>query len=169
VAGFYSGRDGKLYLGGDASGTGQETIAKVQNWSFSMSQAVIETTSMGDTDRTLKDGIRSYSGSARVFYYSTDGGSNVKTILENSIKRSSAADAGNNDPSDGVQDPSTSVKLKLAFLDGAKPRFITFWVFITGLSMSASMGEVSSVDINWEANGAPVESSLATGNSADGS
>ena len=35
--------------------------------------------------------------------------------------------------------------------------------------MSASMGEVSSVDINWEANGAPVESSLATGNSSDGS
>ena len=35
--------------------------------------------------------------------------------------------------------------------------------------MGASMGEVSSVDITWEANGAPIEDSLATGAAATGS
>ena len=35
--------------------------------------------------------------------------------------------------------------------------------------MGASMGEVSSVDITWEANGAPVEDTLATGSTSDGS
>ena len=35
--------------------------------------------------------------------------------------------------------------------------------------MGASMGEVSSVDITWEANGAPIEDTLATGSAATGS
>ena len=105
--GFYSGKDGALYIGNETA-----KAAKVQNWSFSSSQAVLETTAMGDTDRTIVDGIRSYSGSARLFYYTTSGGSNVKDILENSIKRSSGSTGG-----DGEQSASDSVKLKLAWLD----------------------------------------------------
>ena len=31
------------------------------------------------------------------------------------------------------------------------------------------MGEVSSIDINWEANGAPIEDTLATGAASTGS
>ena len=56
--GFYSGRDGALYVAGSGTKT-----AKVQSWSFSSSMAVLETTSLGDSDRTLKAGVRSYSGS----------------------------------------------------------------------------------------------------------
>ena len=167
--GFYSGTDGRLYLTGSTTGATQETIHKVQNWSFSMSQAVIETTSMADTDRTLKPGVRSYSGSARVYYHTETGGSNIATMLQNSIKKSSATNAITEDKADGEQDQSTSVKLKLAWLDGDKDRFITFWVFVTGLTMGASMGEVASVDKTWEANGAPVENSLPTGESEAGS
>ena len=159
MAGFYSGRDGALYIGTETT-----RAAKVQNWSFSSSQAVLETTAMGDTDRTIVDGVRSYSGSARLFYYTTSGSSNVKAILENSIKRSSGSTGG-----DGVQTASDEIKLKLAWLDGATPRFISFVVYVTSLSMGASMGEVSSVDISWEANGAPVEDTLATGASSSGS
>jgi len=159
VAGFYSGRDGALYIGTETA-----KAAKVQNWSFSSSQAVLETTSMGDTDRTIVDGIRSYSGSARLFYYTTSGGSNVEAILKNSIQRSSGTAGG-----DGVQDASDQIKLKLAWLDGSTPRFITFFTYITGVTMGASMGEVSSVDITWEANGAPIEDTLATGSASSGS
>ena len=155
-----------MHIGGSAT-----AAAKVQKWSFSMNQAVIETTSMGDPDRTLKDGIRSYSGSARLFYYTTGsgstGGSNIKAILENSIRMS---DSGvTTDTSDGVQTSANTIKLKLAWLDGDNPRLITFWVYVTGLTMGASMGEVSSVDITWEANGAPVEDTLATGQAYTGS
>ena len=59
---FYSGKDGQLFIDGSQA-------AKVQSWSFSSSQAVLETTSLEDTDRTIVQGVRSYSGSARLFYY----------------------------------------------------------------------------------------------------
>ena len=121
-----------------------------------MSQAVIETTSMGDTDRTLKDGIRSYSGSARLFYETTSGGSNLKDILENSIKVSETSSAGG----DGENAASGELKLKL---EVGTNRSITFFVFITSIAMNSSMGEVSSCDISFEANGAPVENKLPTG------
>jgi len=42
-------------------------------------------------------------------------------------------------------------------------RSITFFVFITSIGMNSSMGEVSSCDISFEANGAPVENKLPTG------
>lgn len=159
MAGFYSGRDGALYIGDSTT-----KAAKVQNWTFSSNQAVLETTSMGDTDRTIVDGVRSYSGSARLFYYTTSGSSNVKDILTNSIKRSSGTSGG-----DGEQTASDSIKLKLSWLDGSTPRFITFVTYVTGITMGASMGEVSSVDITWEANGAPIEDTLATGAASTGS
>ena len=163
MAGFYSGKDGALYIG-DAT----TRAAKVQSWSFSSNQAVLETTSMGDTDRTIVDGVRSYSGSARLFYYTTSGDSNVSTILTQAIKRSNASGGTTTDPADGGQTRSSTIKLKLAWIDSPS-RFITFWVFITGLTMGASMGEVSSVDITWEANGAPVEDTLSTGAQSEGS
>ena len=94
----------------------------------------------------------------------TSGGSNIKAILENSIQRSSGTAGG-----DGVQTESDEIKLKLAWLDGSTPRFITFVTYITGITMGASMGEVSSVDITWEANGAPIEDALATGSASSGS
>ena len=161
--GFYSGIDGALYIGNETA-----KAAKVQNWSFSSSQAVLETTAMGDTDRTIVDGIRSYSGSARLFYYTTSGGSNVSSILTEAIKRSNTSGGATTDPADGAQTRSESIKLKLAWIDNPS-RFITFWVFITRITMGASMGEVSSVDITWEANGAPVEDTLATGGTSAGS
>ena len=72
--GFYSGRDGELYVAGTKA-------AKVQSWSFSSSMAVLETTSLGDTDRTLESGVRSYSGSARLFYYVETPGSGANSNL----------------------------------------------------------------------------------------
>jgi len=149
VSTLYSGRTGALYVS-------DVKKAKVQNWSYSMSQAVIETTSMGDTDRTLKDGVRSYSGSARLFYETTSGGSNLKDILENSIKVSETSSSGG----DGENAASGELKLKL---EVGTNRSITFFVFITSIGMNSSMGEVSSCDISFEANGAPVENKLPTG------
>ena len=89
--GFYSGRDGELYVAGTKA-------AKVQSWSFSSSMAVLETTSLGDTDRTLESGVRSYSGSARLFYYVETPGSgansNLNTLLTSAIKNSFSSNPG---------------------------------------------------------------------------
>ena len=146
--GFYSGRDGELYIAGSDT-----KAAKVQSWSFSSSMAVLETTSLGDTDRTLKAGVRSYSGSCRLFYYvaspASGADSNLHAILTNSIKTGS--DAG-----DGTNDASNKIVLKLRLTTGSIDiRDIKFSVFITGVSMSTAVGEVASADISWEADGAP--------------
>ena len=146
--GFYSGRDGALYIGGS-----NDKAAKVQSWSFSSSMAVLETTSMGDTDRTLKAGVRSYSGSCRLFYYvespASGANSNLNAILTNAIKTADLA-------GDGTNSESPEIVLKLRMSTGSSDiRDIQFSVFITGVSMSSSIGEVSSADISWEANGAP--------------
>lgn len=152
--GFYSGRDGELYIT-EPNGTEQKA-AKVQSWSFSSSMAVLETTSLGDTDRTLKAGVRSYSGSCRLFYYvaspAAGANSNLHAILTNSIKTSSSAgDAGGE-----TSDVSPEIVLKLRMTTGSSDiRDIQFSVFITGVSMNSAVGEVASVDINWEANGQP--------------
>lgn len=146
--GFYSGRDGELYIAGSTT-----KAAKVQSWSFSSSMAVLETTSLGDTDRTLKAGVRSYSGSCRLFYYvespAAGANSNLNPIIRNAIKVGSAA-------GDGVNGETPRLVLKLRLATGSTDiRDIQFSVFITGVSMSTAVGEVASADVTWEADGAP--------------
>lgn len=159
MAGYYSGKDGKLLLSKtDTTGSAvfsEEELGQVQNWSFSQSMSVLEATAMGDTDRVISAGVRSYSGSCRIFYYtsSSTAAPNVGKFLKESIKVGSAA-------GDATNEESGQLKLKLRLeeaADGTNARDIVFSIFITGISMSSSVGEISSVDISWEANGAPIE------------
>ena len=46
MSGFYSGKEGQLFIGGDP-------VAKVRSWSFTFNQAILETVSLEDTDRTI--------------------------------------------------------------------------------------------------------------------
>lgn len=133
---FYSGLDGKLYLDGSAT-----PVAKVQNWSLNASQAVLETTSMGDTDRTLINGVRSMSGSCRLFYHS-DG--NASSFIGNIIKGQSDS------AEDGLADQSDIVQFKLHVTTG---KSIEVYAWITGVSMSMAVGEVFSVDVTFEVSG----------------
>ena len=115
--------------------------------------AVLETTSLGDTDRTLKAGVRSYSGSCRLFYYvaapASGANSNLHDILTTAIKTGGGAN-------DGENDASSSIILKLRLTTGSTDiRDLQFAVFITGVSMNSAVGEVASADISWEADGAP--------------
>ena len=151
--GFYSGRDGELYI--TESGGTEQKAAKVQSWSFSSSMAVLETTSLVDSDRTLKAGVRSYSGSCRLFYYvaspASGANSNLHQLLNNAIKAGTAA-------GDGENVVSSEIVLKLRMTTGSSDiRDIQFSVFLTGVSMSTAVGEVASADISWEANGAPYD------------
>tara|TARA_B100000965_G_C19593634_1_gene759090 strand:- start:3022 stop:3492 length:471 start_codon:yes stop_codon:yes gene_type:complete len=148
VANFYTGKDGELFIGASSNAVGQ-----IKSWNYSMSMAVIETTSLGDTDRLITDGLRSYSGSCTAAYYTASAGgtSNVKDLLTAAIKTGGAA-------GDGTNASSTKVVLKLRLTEGTgnvSARDIQFEVYITGVSMGVSVGEVTNVDFTWEANGAP--------------
>jgi len=131
---FYSGLNGQLYLDGSK-------VGKVQNWSLNASQAVLETTSLEDTDRTLINGVRSMSGSCRVFYHSDGDASN---FITNIIK------FGASSAEDGFASQSLNVLFKL-HVDPA--RYIEVYAWITGVSMSMAVGEVFSIDVTFEVSG----------------
>ena len=145
MSGFYSGKEGELLIDGTK-------VAKVRSWSFSMNQAVLETVSLEDTDRTIIHGTRSYTGSASVYYYQAAVGvasGQLSTLINNIIKTGSGA-------GDGKNAESTAMTFKLRIKDGStNGRFIEFEAIPTSFSITSAVGEVTAADISFEVNGAP--------------
>jgi len=145
MSGFYSGKEGELLIDGTK-------VAKVRSWSFSMNQAVLETVSLEDTDRTIIHGTRSYTGSASVYYYQAAVGvasGQLSTLINNIIKTGNGA-------GDGVNAESTAMTFKLRIKDGStNGRFIEFQAIPTSFSITSAVGEVTAADISFEVNGAP--------------
>ena len=145
MAGFYSGKEGELLIDGTK-------VAKVRSFSFSFNQAVLETVSLEDTDRTIIHGTRSYTGSASVYYYQDvagGGAGQLSTLIGNIIKTGSSA-------GDGANTESTAMTFKLRIKDGSTAgRFIEFQAIPTSFSITSSVGEVTAADISFEVNGAP--------------
>ena len=150
MAGFYSGKEGELFVDGTK-------VAKVRSWSFTFNQAVLETVSLEDTDRTIIHGTRSYTGSASVYYYqSTSGGGSgqLTTLIQNIIKQGDSN-------GDGTNPESVAMDFKLRIKDGSTAgRFIQFSAIPTSFSMTSAVGEVIAADISFEANGAPTDLAL---------
>jgi hypothetical protein len=134
MAQFYSGQDGILKVGG-------ETAGKVRSWSFTANQAVLETTSLGDKNRTLEAGVRSLTGSCSLYYYN-DTANVVSDLLG---KVSSATGTAS----------MAAVTMELNMTKGGTTKRITMDAFITSYSMSNAQGEISSADVSFEATGAP--------------
>ena len=145
MSGFYSGKEGELLIDGTK-------VAKVRSWSFTMNQAVLETVSLEDTDRTIIHGTRSYTGSASVYYYQDAVGvasGQLSTLINNIIKTGSGA-------GDGKNAESTAMTFKLRIKDGSSNgRFIEFQAIPTSFSITSAVGEVTAADISFEVNGAP--------------
>ena len=147
---FYAGQQGQLWIDG-------KKAAKVVSWSFTSTANVLDTTTLSDTDRTLIYGVRSMSGSCRLYYYNYAEGAAVKNdcgaLLSKIIKTGSS-------PGDGENDPSDPVLLRLYVDDGSSTgRYLDLPALITNASMSMSVGEVLAADISFEVNGAPLASS----------
>ena len=145
MAGFYSGKEGELLIDGTK-------VAKVRSFSFSFNQAVLETVSLEDTDRTIIHGTRSYTGSASVYYYQDvagGGAGQLSTLISNIIKTGSSA-------GDGANAESTAMTFKLRIKDGSTAgRFIEFQAIPTSFGITSAVGEVTAADISFEVNGAP--------------
>ena len=79
--GFYSGNSGSIQFGDasvvdtDASPeTGWRTTdTKITNWTLNTSSALLDTTTLGDYDKSSVYGIRTTSGTLKLFYYTTPG------------------------------------------------------------------------------------------------
>jgi len=151
MAGYYSGKEGELLIDGTK-------VAKVRSWSFTFNQAILETVSLEDTDRTIIPGIRSYTGNASIYYYQDSAGSgsgSLSTLINNVIKTSNTIGDGTNTES------TTNFVFKLRIKDGSSGgRYIQFAAQPTSLTMTNSVGEVMAADLNFEVNGAPTDLDL---------
>jgi hypothetical protein len=136
MAKTYTGRDGSLLLDGTV-------LVKVASWSLQGELEVLETTTLGDDQKTYTPGIQGFNGSANLLYYSDDAGRNdASTLLRKVVKTSGVA-------------ASDTASLTLRLSDGATNKDMTFTVYITSVSIGASVGEITKADINFQVTGAP--------------
>ena len=149
---FYSGQNGQLQIE-NSSGT-FVTIAKVTNWSISSSQSPLQTTTLQDTDATYINGIRSATGSCRLYYYDSGSGTTASNSCSTLIKKLiKARDSGEV----GVANEPENVTFKLQVLDGTTtPKQIEVEALLTSASMSMAVGEVLAADVAFQVNGAPI-------------
>jgi hypothetical protein len=144
---FYSGINGVLYFGTGNSATAGGCSAKVKNWQWTTTQEVLDTTSLCDTDRTIVPSTRSTTGSCSLHYYGAN--SSASQLITRIVKTGSGLGDGDNAASDQV-----TFKLEV------EGRSITIPAYITSASMTCAVGEVVSVDISFESNGAAINNSL---------
>ena len=131
---FYSGQDGVLKVAG-------ETAGKVRSWSFTANQAVLETTSLGDSNRTLEAGVRSLTGSCSLYYYN-----DTANVVSDLLAKVSTVNSGGT---------LSAVQMELSLSKGSTTKTIKMDVFITSYAMNNAQGEISSADVSFEATGAP--------------
>lgn len=143
---YFSGTSGQLYIN-------DSKAAQVVSWSISSSAGLLDTTTLGDTDRTTIYGTRSTTGTCTLYYYQPTPGvkGDSSTLLNALIKaRTTSTNAG-------VAPTSESVKLKLLIDDttiGGK--YIEVDANITSASMTMAVGQVLGAEIAFEAIGAPL-------------
>lgn len=135
---MYTGRDGKMLLG-------TSELGKVTNWSLQADLETLEITSLGDSQRSYTPGVQSFSGSATLLYYKDGTTNDASTLLREVVKRGSVA---------------TPVTLTLRLTDGTTNSDAEFDAYITSASIGASVGEVSSAQISFQATGALTTATL---------
>ena len=135
MAKVYTGKDGRLLI------DGTEQI-KVSSWTLSGSLEVLETTTLGDSQRSYTPGVQEFNGSATLLYYNDGTGRNDAAVALKKVLRIS-----------GVSDGDT-VDMRLRLVEGSTNHDVRLTTYITSVTFGASVGEVSSAQINFQATGA---------------
>jgi hypothetical protein len=135
---FYTGRTGKLRLGGSE-------VSKVRNWTLDTSVNMLDTTALGDTANTFTPGLFSGTGSATLSYYNGDT-TDVTNLLEKIAKTGAITDGD---------------EVSLTFEVGTSQSFVAN-AFINSASISSSTDELTSVSFNFTVNG-PLATVTLTG------
>lgn len=135
MAKVYTGKDGRLLI------DGTEQI-KVSNWTLTGSLEVLETTTLGDSQRTYIPGVQEFNGSASLLYYNDGTDRNdAATALKKVLKVA------------GVTDSDT-VTMTLRLVEGTTNHDVQLTAYITSVSFGASVGEVSRAEISFQGTGA---------------
>jgi hypothetical protein len=135
MAKIFTGKDGRLLL------DGVEQV-KVTNWSLTGNLEMLETTSLGDNQRSYCPGVQDFSGSATLLYYNDGTGRNDAALALRKVLRI-----------DGVSQGDT-VDMRLRLVEGDSNHDVRLATYVTSVSFGASVGEVSSAQINFQGTGA---------------
>jgi hypothetical protein len=138
MAKVYTGRDGRLLI------DGTEQI-KVSSWSLTGNLETLETTTLGDSQRTYTPGVQEFSGSASILYYNDGTGRNDAALALKKVLKIA-----------GVSDGDT-VDMRLRLVEGAINHDVRLAAYITSVSFGASVGEITRADISFQATGALTE------------
>jgi len=135
MAKLYTGKDGRLLI------DGTEQI-KVASWSLSASLEVLESTTLGDDQRTYVPGVQEFNGSASLLYYNDGTGRNdAATALKKVLKIGAVAEAD-------------TVTLTLRLVEGSTNHDVELTAYITSVSFGASVGEITKAEISFQGTGA---------------
>lgn len=135
MAKAYTGKDGRLLLN-------DVEQVKVTSWSLTGSLEMLETTALGDSQRTYAPGVQEFSGNATLLYYNDGTGRNdAATALRNLLRTT------------GVSDSNT-VDMRLRLVEGNTNHDVRLTAYITSVTFGASVGEVSSAQISFQGTGA---------------
>ena len=135
MAKAYTGRDGRLLI------DGTEQI-KVSNWSMTGNLETLETTTLGDSQRTYTPGVQEFSGSASLLYYNDGTGRNDAATALKKVLRVAGVST------------SDTVDLRLRLVEGTTNQDVRLTAYITSVNFGASVGEVSRADISFQGTGA---------------
>ena len=146
---YSSGKDGQLFI--DQTTEPKTPSARVKSWSLNASQDTIDTTFLGDTDRTFKEGVRSMSGNCEIAYYSDAlGESDAQTLINKIFKARTTSTEG------GVAAEQGESTLLLGFKNYENVlQYIEMKVLFTSMSVTCSQGEIFTASGSFTVNGAP--------------
>jgi hypothetical protein len=135
MAKIYTGRDGRLLI------DGTEQI-KVTSWTLTGSLEVLETTTLGDSQRSYAPGVQEFNGSASLLYYSDDVGRNdAATALKKVLRIGGVAN-------------TDTVDLRLRLVDGNTNSDVRLTAYITSVNFGSNVGEVTRAEISFQGTGA---------------
>lgn len=170
---YYSGSHGALYLDidGNKNVFEDEPVAKVRGWSISQTTETLDVTSLQDTDRNFRPGLRSMTGTAQFFYYTSRNNQSFSDFINRSIQPRTFD--GTNDEffdNTAVAEPPKTYGLKLFMSDqnrGAdndpddstakRSYYIQIRCILTSVELTINTGDVTGGSVGFQVIGAPLK------------
>lgn len=162
--GYLSGSTGKILfaradtaLTDDGEAGWIETPTRVQKWSLNTTAALLDATSLGDYDKKTVYGLRTTTGTLKLFYYTEEiqstPKSNSASWFFNALCRADTTGGDASLPAYTNTKESLQVRLRLYLMDTSTTvsDFIDLDANLTSVSIGSSVGEIVSVDVGFQA------------------
>ena len=153
---LYSGQHGRFYL------KNSDTVrGNVRDWSVNTTMATLDSTTLGDTYKTIARGLRTISGTATIFWTSGDDESSASGTAHDLLTQ--LITTGDDDSTPGTADEAEpKINMDLRVDDGSDSsttkragRGIRMEVMITSAQLTMAHGEIFGANIAFECIGAP--------------